>query len=644
MYADPKSKISQLEKVLDAREDLVSKKVKRHELSDRESTINQDWTEPTVVGAEISSIVPEKIGISLPIKILLGSIIFFIIAVLVVLFGFLGGGNIVSGDNIEINVRAPISIAGGELLPFEIEIINNNNVKLLGVDLGVTFPDGARQANDTSLSAKRVQEYLGDISQGAHLKKNLSVVLFGSENEEKEIIIALEYKVPGSNSLFNKTKTVSILLNSSPVSLVVTAPKEVNTNQAVDVTVEITSNSPTVLKNLLLTAEYPFGFTFSRSEPNFSSKNNVWLIGDLEPGAKRTLKISGLLNGQEGEERGFNFSIGTQSKTDKLKTDVPFNTSFSSITIRRPFVSADVFFNGENSSEYVSTAGEKVEVIIKWQNNLAYQVSDVSLAVKMSGNILNKASVRAEEGFYRSVDNTVIFNQSTDPNLKILDPGDSGESKFVFESFGINSVTGSGLSNPIINFTISVEGQRVDYGSNQAEDVLFSDTRKVKIASAPQVFAKALYYIGPFQNTGLIPPKAETESTYTITWTVTNPLNGLSGVRVSTVLPPYIKWLDTVSPASEKFSFNETTRELIWSVGNVSSGAGTISPAREASFKISFLPSVDQIGQSPNLVGNLKLEAKDTFTGTATDGSFGAVTTSLTNDPYFRIGQEKVVQ
>jgi ubiquitin-conjugating enzyme E2 Q len=39
----------------------------------------------------------------------------------------------------------------------------------------------------------------------------------------------------------------------------------------------------------------------------------------LEPGAKWTIKISGLLSGQEGEERGFNFKLANENNLDVWK-------------------------------------------------------------------------------------------------------------------------------------------------------------------------------------------------------------------------------------------------------------------------------------------------------------------------------------
>jgi hypothetical protein len=323
--------------------------------------------------------------------------------------------------------------------------------------------------------------------------------------------------------------------------------------------------------------------------------------------------------------------------------DVPFTSSFSSITIRRPFVSADILLNGANGSEYVSTAGSKIEAVINWRNNLAYEVTDVSLVVKISGNTVDKASIKVDDGLYRSIDNTIIFNKTTNSELASLEPGKTGTSKFAFSSFGVGTVTGSGLINPTIVLDVLVNGKRIGYGSGQ-EDVLFADSRKVKITSSPQLFAKALYYVGPFQNTGHVPPIAEKETTYTITWTVTNPLNNLSGATVSAILPPYIKWLGAVSPGREKVDYKADTGQVTWTVGNIPAGAGMVSSAKEVSFQISFLPSVDQIGSAPNLVSEAVLNARDTFTLTNVSDSFNFLNTRLSNDPYFLTDAEMVIQ
>jgi hypothetical protein len=265
------------------------------------------------------------------------------------------------------------------------------------------------------------------------------------------------------------------------------------------------------------------------------------------------------------------------------------------------------------------------------------------LTVKLSGNTLDKSSIKVTDGLYKSIDNTIVFNKATDSGLGVIEPGGEGTSKFSFNSFGIKTVTGSALVNPIIGLSIAVSGKRVDYASGQ-DNILFSDSRKVKITADPQLSAKALYFVGPFKNTGPIPPQEEKDTTYTVTWTVTNPLNNLTGGMVTAILPPYIKWLGTISPSSEKVDYDAGTGKVVWTVGNISSGAGTVASAREVSFQISLMPSVDQIGMALGLLSESMLSAKDSFTLTNVSDSFSGLSTRLSNDPYFKNDYETVIQ
>ncbi len=60
-------------------------------------------------------------------KIFKASIVFFILAALIAVFVFLGGGNLVSSKNVDITVVGPISVPGGQEVAFDINIVNNNN-------------------------------------------------------------------------------------------------------------------------------------------------------------------------------------------------------------------------------------------------------------------------------------------------------------------------------------------------------------------------------------------------------------------------------------------------------------------------------------------------------------------------------------
>ena len=58
----------------------------------------------------------------------------------------------------------------------------------------------------------------------------------------------------------------------------------------------------------------------------------------------------------------------------------------------------------------------------------------------------------------------------------------------------------------------------------------------------------AVRSIGPFENMGPIPPKADNETTYTIIFSLSSPFNDINSVEVTGSLPSYIAWKNLTSP------------------------------------------------------------------------------------------------
>jgi hypothetical protein len=66
-----------------------------------------------------------------------------------------------------------------------------------------------------------------------------------------------------------------------------------------------------------------------------------------------------------------------------------------------------------------------------------------------------------------------------------------------------------------------------------------------------------------------VPPKVDNPSTYTIIWDIDNTANAVSDAEVTATLPPYVKWLNKVSPAGENITYNQNSGLVTWTVGDV---------------------------------------------------------------------------
>jgi len=173
----------------------------------------------------------------------------------------------------------------------------------------------------------------------------------------------------------------------------------------------------------------------------------------------------------------------------------------------------------------------------------------VEIEAKLSGPI-NESSILVGKGFYRSIDETVIWSQDRNPVFESVRPGESGRVSFRVAS---TDFIGSVVSNPEVVVDVSVRGRRLSE-TNVSEEVVSSATSKIRLNSELSLLPRIVHFSGPISNSGSIPPKADEETTYTVIWTLSNTINNVSNAVVSTTLPSYVRWAGNISPSNEQVS------------------------------------------------------------------------------------------
>ncbi|OGI86109.1 hypothetical protein A3A01_01655 [Candidatus Nomurabacteria bacterium RIFCSPLOWO2_01_FULL_39_17] len=575
-------------------------------------------------------------------KFFIFSVVFFILALAYASYNFFAGGNTVSTDNIEISVLGNTFTAGGEELPLQIDIANKNNTPLDLVDLVVEYPKSS--ATGLSENTERLRQSLGTIPAGAVRSENVKVTLFGKQGSMRPIKISLEYRVEGSNAIFVKDKLFNININSTPVNLSIDAPAEISPNQDVVLEVKATLNANKVLPSMLLRLDYPAGFQFALAKPAPSFGNNVWNLGDLAPSVEHSISITGkMIDVFDGEEKTFRAWTGTQSPSDKSAIEVIFNSIDHTLAIKKAFIEAKLFINGVYQREYATNTITPIQGEIRWTNNLDTKINDLEIKAKISGNAVDRRTINSREGFYDSLADSVIWDKNYINDFASVNPGDSGSVRFSISSLSLFSAIGGMLSEPTMNIEISIAGKQAIEG-NILKTLSNGETKIVRIISDVGFANKILYYSGAFQNTGTIPPKAEKETTYTVVWTLSNTANSISNTKIKSTLPPWVRFVGVISPASENLDYNASTKEIVWNVGAIPRGAGITTKEKEVAFQVAFIPSLSQIGNAPTLINDAILTGHDDFANVNVRINKSSLNTNLTNDPLFPSGGDRVTE
>jgi hypothetical protein len=532
-----------------------------------------------------------------PLELLFAaSAVFFVFAVVIAGLLFFGGNNTVSTKNVDVQISGPAQAGAGSTLSLQIVVTNKNAVPMELTDLIVEFPEGTRSDFDISVELPRIRESLGTIEPGESVNRTVRAVLFGLSGTNAEIKASAEFRVPSSNAVFVSESTYSVTLNESPASISVETLKETISGQEVTFAATIRSNAPDVLSDMMLLVTYPPGFTYVSSSPSPAVGTSVWEVGDIEPGGARTVQITGTFSGEDGESRVLKFVSGNKKEGQLDEIAAPLATSDVSITLRKPFISVEISLKGQRAAAHTVSRGEKVTGTVRWVNNLPNRAQNVSIRLTLNGQAIDQTTIDSQNGFYNSNISSIIWDASSDSAYADVGPGEFGSENF---SFTVVPANKGNLRNSEITFSASVEANRISE-ANVPEAIGSSDSTKALVLTDFVLTAVSAPSSGP------VPPKVGAETRYLVTWNASNSGNAVASASVSGQLPSYVSFVGDASAG--EVSYNETARTVSWAAGDLA-----IGQSKNVSFIVSLLPSISQVGASPDLVINQRATGLDRF-------------------------------
>ncbi|MFW0871312.1 MAG: hypothetical protein ACKKL4_02565 [Patescibacteria group bacterium] len=564
-------------------------------------------------------------------KALIISIVFFIFSLGAAAIVYYLQVNEVSYDAVELSVRGPNSISAGEELVFDVYITNNNQVNLVLSDIVINYPTGTIDPKG-GLPMKKDIRSIDEITAGLSGSERFKAILFGSENDLKEITVSFQYRVPGSDILFFKERVYQVELDSAPV--VINAKHSINfqSGDKVALSIELISNASKVLRNLLFTVDYPFGFEFVSSTP-LGIDHNTYVIKELQPGERIPITINGIIRGQDNEERTFRYSLGSESSEQKGTLGTVYALDQSSIRLTKPPITLTLDVNGDKQGDVVVKPGQKLKVVLGYQNNIASKILDMKLSAHLDGIGYDKTSIKSRYGYYQSSQNLISWKQSDYGSLAEIEPQEGGKFDFELEVLDTQKLARDYI-NPEFSITFDGEGTNFDSGDLN-QKVRSRMSKKVKIETTARINAYLLHSSGPFENIGTMFPQVDKETSYTLVLEVSNSTNRIEDTKVYMTLPPYVSLREMMQPQDAQVDFDARSRELVWHTGTVNPGVGYTGNFKRIYLSLIFEPSANQLRKLPVLVQDIRLTAQDSFTETEVKASTRNLTSELEQDPEF---------
>jgi len=556
---------------------------------------------------------------------LLGGVGIFVLMMVASVLIMFTGTQTISGENISITTSGSVATGGGQEYAYQVTIANQNTVPILSATLIVEYPRGTRSVSDSTKEISIERLPLNTIASNELITVPLSAVMYGEENEEKEIKIRLEYRIAGSNATYEKhADSLQIKITTSPVVISFEGISQVPSGREVTLKLILQSNATTPLSDILVRTQYPAGFDFTSSNLDTSSGEDTWRFTTIQPNQKQVIEITGILTGLQNDVRRFGAVVGVSEPGSINALSSQLATAEKEIAIEAPLQGINMTINNNSNDEVAVRQEDGVDVSFEYTNTMSTTIYDIEVFAELSGNAFNESQLNTT-GFYDSRRKTIVWDGSNTNALREIAPGQS-----IRLNFNIRPDTRIPKS-PVINIAVRIEGNRPGQASS-VQNMIGSANKVVKFIGTPTITSLLNYDEGPFTNTGPIPPVAERMTQYTYLLTATAGVNDLADAVVLAVLPQTINWLDLVT-SGNTVTFNPTTRTMRWVIGNLPAN----TEAR-VGVQVSFVPSTSQIGSSPNILGTQQLSAVDRFTGTTVRVDALPLTTRFTNDPSNTLG------
>lgn len=546
-----------------------------------------------------------------------------------------------SENKVELDITAPTEISSGEEIEFTINCKNNNRISLKDVELAVNYPQGTYSLEGEELTREFVE--LGDIPAQKGYTKDFKVRLSGEKGNIKPFVARLSYRTENTSSYFEKSDSFQINIDSVLIGLYLTVPQKAVSGEEVSYILDYINTSAEDFSDLQIKLNYSSDFSFNNAEPEPSTDNNIWQLNQLKSGERGTLKIYGSLLGAEGENKALTALIEKIENNKFLKyTQTTAITQISSAPLQ-----LSLFLNEEDKDISVS-CDQELSYRISFRNNSDIALSQLVLKLYFQGDMFDFKTLKLrEQGFFDSLNNVISWSAGNVSSLALLPPGETGKVEFslsVKDNFSINSWSDNNFQ---ILARAELETLNVPPQFNlkrlKIEKTLISKVNSKVILQTKGYYNETAVNISNF---GPIPPRVNQTTAYTIHWQVTNTSNDLGDVRITTVLPQGVNWRDVYVASNQDtdIEYNERTKQIVWKIAKMPAATGFLLPVSELVFQVSIQPSVTQIGTTPILIDESRLEAKDIFTEESLESFDSAIATNLPDDLSVGFNEGKVVE
>ena len=524
-----------------------------------------------------------------------------------------------SDKRVKLEITGPNQVRAGEEITYTLTYSNDNLVALKNSKITVEVPNALTDSSLDILGQTKseIREYnLPELAPRSTGEIKIKGRLIGEMGSIHTMKATLNYMPTILTSSFDSKTEFAITVSDSPVIVDIQAPLENVSGNAVNYVITVNNKGSEDLNNLELRLEYPDGFAFTSSTVNSSNNTkNLFSIPNLRAKGTYSLTITGNLGGDQRDIKVLKAQIG-ESRQGAFTL---YSSTQKATTLGAPYVN---IVQAVDPKEGVVVAGDSVRYTITFRNNTQVRIGQGSLRVQLDSKLLDLSKLSVTGADFDAGTNTIIWRANTVPQLKTFAPNEQGEVTFSVPVKRVIPIENFQDVNYVIKTNVTFESSEVPttLGVNK---IIQGNSSEVKLATRLIPKSNIFYNSkdSSIINSGPIPLKVSQTTTFSVNWEIQNLTNDASGVTLRATLPSNVTWTGKNVSNIGEIEYNEKTKEITWKIGKVPSNTGLLRPLYRAVFQIAITPTINQVGQNPQLLSRVEYTGKDDFTGRDLSGN-----------------------
>lgn len=561
------------------------------------------------------------------------------IAVLVVVVLVVGGfvfsawwqKNAFHQDRVSISFEGPRDADSTQIVKYIVHYKNDNLIKLNNAEMQLSYSENFQPTDNVNLkylNSTNSRIFIGDIPAKSEGEVEIKGIFYAPKDFPVYLHGSIKFVPSNGKTQFAMDAQTSVNITTSPVILNVSAPTQAVDGDNVEYVIDYKNLDIRRLSGVEILVEFPDSFQMNESQPQPSQDRSHWMIGDLDPNQGGKIQIKGVLRGNNKEVKRIAVSLGRLGDDQQLAV---YNKRETSTSMTSPILSVTQELDGSQGNKVIN-AGDVLKYTVTYRNNGEIGLRNAIVTAEIQGKILDFSKVSVEKGFFDGGKNIITWKASDIPALANINPNESGQFHFSVPVKTIIPMASKNDKNFTVVTTAKIDSPDIPTPIN-SNKIIGSSILELKLVSKVILTTKGYFNDAKIKNSGPIPIQVDKETLFAMHWSLINISNDLSDAKVVSSLPSGVRWTGVVYPEKEYVTYDDRTNQLIWSIGNLPAGTGTILPAREMEFQIGITPQINQVGNLLKLLNSSTFTASDVFAGKVISIGSDSKDTQLTEDP-----------